>query len=86
MIPKSSISHKVESKLRGPEEDLNKPPYLEVESKMAGLGLLQVTLGVFQAHLQAMCLGLDLTQLCLLPLGLHLFLKSGEGELDTTNQ
>lgn len=59
----------------------SKPSYLEIESKMTGLGLLQVTLGVFQTHLQAMGLGLDLAQLCLLPLGFHLLLEMRKGDV-----
>lgn len=50
------------------------PPYLHVEGEVSGLGLFQVTLGVFQSHLEAVGLRLDLTQLCLLPLSLHLLL------------
>lgn len=48
--------------------------YLHVEGEVASFCLFQVTLGVFQSHLQAVGLRLDLTQLCLLPLGFHLFL------------
>lgn len=59
--------------------------YLEVEGEVARLGLLQVTLGVLEPHLEAVGLGLDLPQLGLLPLRLHLLLggkkeeKGGEG-------
>lgn len=48
--------------------------YLHVEGQVAGLGLFQVTLGVLQSHLKTVGLRLHLTQLGLLPLGLHLFL------------
>lgn len=49
--------------------------YLHVEGQVSGLCLLQVTLRVFESHLQAVSLRLYLTQLRLLPLGLHLLLK-----------
>ena len=52
--------------------------YLHVEGEVACLGLLQVTLGVLEPHLEAVGLGLHLTQLRLLPLGLHLLLYSRE--------
>lgn len=44
---------------------------------MARLGLLQVTLRVLEPHLEAVGLGLDLPQLGLLPLRLHLLLGEG---------
>lgn len=52
-----------------------RPTYLQVEGEVAGLGLLQVALGVLESHLQAVGLGLHLAQLCLLSLGLHLLLQ-----------
>jgi len=44
-----------------------------------GFGLLQVALGVFEAHLEPVGLGLDLAQLGLLPLRLHLLLGGEKG-------
>ncbi|KAF3860413.1 hypothetical protein F7725_000668, partial [Dissostichus mawsoni] len=46
--------------------------YLHVEGEVAGFGLFQITLGVLESHLQTVGLRLHLTQLRLLPLGLHL--------------
>lgn len=49
--------------------------YLHVEGEVACFRLFQVTLGVFESHLKTMGLRLNLTQLRLLPLGLHLLLQ-----------
>lgn len=54
--------------------------YLEVEGEVTRLGLLQVALGVLEPHLEAVGLGLDLAQLGLLPLRLHLLLGGGKKE------
>lgn len=50
--------------------------YLHVEGQVASFCLFQITLGVLESHLKTVGLRLDLTQLCLLPLGLHLLLQS----------
>lgn len=52
------------------------PDYLHVEGQVASFCLLQITLGVLESHLKTVSLRLNLTQLCLLPLGLHLLLQS----------
>lgn len=50
-------------------------PYLHIEGEVTGFCLLQITLRVLESHLQTVGLRLHLTELCLLPLGLHLLLQ-----------